>query len=235
VHPIYWGSTFWTSPESQWSQPPPVQIDSAPFTATTTATTLTLTGPPSPLLGVSISKSFSADRGRGAVQIEYKITNTKQTTVSIAPWEVTRVFPRGLTFFPTGSRTTLSNGATLPTTTTAGITWFDYDATRITSDSKLIADATEGWLAHADEGVVFIKKFGDVPMAQIAPREGDVELYTNRLHTYIELENQGSYASIAPGASISWTVTWFLKRLPAGINATPGDPTLAPFVRDSIR
>ncbi|HET6281275.1 MAG TPA: DUF4380 domain-containing protein [Polyangia bacterium] len=235
VHPIYWGSTFWTSPESQWMQPPPVQIDSAPFTAALTGNTLTLTGPPSPLLGVSITKTFSADRGRGAVQIEYKITNTKQTAVNMAPWEVTRVFPRGLTFFPTGPRTMPSNGGTIPITTAAGITWFAYDATRITSDSKIFADAAEGWLAHADQGAVFIKKFADLPSAQIAPNEGDVELYTNRVHTYIEMENQGPYVSIAPTSSTAWTVTWFLKRLPAGANIVAGDPALAEFVRSTIR
>jgi len=86
----------------------------------------------------------------------------------MAPWEVTRVFPRGLTFFPTGPRTMPSNGGTIPITTAAGITWFTYDAARITSDSKIFADAAEGWLAHADQGAVFIKKFADLPSAQIA-------------------------------------------------------------------
>jgi hypothetical protein len=49
------------------------------------------------------------------------------------------------------------------------------------------------------------------------------------------MEDQGAYGDIAPGASISWTVTWFLKRLPAGIAATAGDAGLAAFVRDTIR
>ncbi|HXI58979.1 MAG TPA: YidC/Oxa1 family insertase periplasmic-domain containing protein [Polyangia bacterium] len=235
VNDLYWGSTFWTSPESQWKQPPPTQIDSAPFATTATATSVTMTGPPSPLLGVSISKTFAADRGRGTVQITYKITNTKQVVVHMAPWEITRVAASGLTFFPTGSKSMLSMGATLPTTGEAGITWFTYDAAKISADSKLIADATEGWIAHVDQGVVLIKKFADVPPAQIAPTEGDVELYTNKLHTYIELEDQGAYGDIAPGASTSWTVTWFLKRLPAGVTATAGDAALAAFVRDAVR
>jgi hypothetical protein len=71
--------------------------------------------------------------------------------------------------------------------------------------------------------------------AQIAPSEGDVELCTNRLHTYIEMENQGPYVNIAPGASTAWIVTWYLKRLPAGMNITARDPALAEFVRSTIR
>jgi hypothetical protein len=235
VNMLYWGSTFWTSPESQWMQPPPIQIDSAPFTVTSTATSVSMNGPPSPLLGVSISKTFTTDGARGAVQITYTITNTKQTVVHMAPWEVTRVFPGGVTFFPTGTKMMLTKNSTLPTTTQNGVTWFSYDAAQITADSKLVADGAEGWMAHAADGWVFIKKYGDVPPAQIAPMEGDTELYTNLLHTYIEMEDQGAYGDIAPGATVAWTVSWYLKPLPAGASATAGDATLLQFVRDTIR
>ncbi|HEX3696315.1 MAG TPA: DUF4380 domain-containing protein [Polyangia bacterium] len=235
VNMLYWGSTFWTSPESQWMQPPPIQIDSAPFTVTSTATSVSMNGPPSPLLGVSISKTFTTDGARGAVQITYKITNTMQAVVHMAPWEVTRVFPGGVTFFPTGTKMMLTKGSTLPTTAQNGITWFTYDAAQITADSKLIADGAEGWMAHAAEGWVFIKKYGDVSPAQTALNEGDTELYTNLLHTYIEMEDQGAYGDIAPGASVAWTVTWYLRPLPAGASATAGDATLIQFVRDTIR
>jgi hypothetical protein len=247
TNPIYWGSTLWTSPESQWTQPPPTPIDSDPYTAVATDTTLTLTGMPYAMLGVSVTKTFSADAKLGAIHIEYKLTNTKQTAIQMAPWEVTRVYPKGLTFFPTGpTAPTLSAGATLPTTTTGtanagGITWFNYDMNAATADSKLYADGAEGWSAHAVDGLVFIKSFGDLMAAQIAPKEGDTELYTNSPKTlkpgtklYIEMEDQGAYGMIAPAASVTWTVTWFLKKLPAGVDGTAPNDALAKFVRDTI-
>ena len=240
VNPLYWGSTLWTSPESQWAQPPPTPIDSDPYTAVATDTNVTLTGMPYAMLGVSVTKTFSADAKLGAFHIEYKLTNTKQAVIQMAPWEVTRVLPKGLTFFPTGpTAPTLSAGGTLPTTTTGtanagGVTWFNYDMNAITADSKLYADAAEGWSAHAVDGLVFIKSFGDLMAAQIAPKEGDVELYTNKLHTYIEMEDQGPYGMIAPGASVSWTSTWYLKKLPAGTDGTTPNDALAKFVRDVI-
>jgi hypothetical protein len=89
-------------------------------------------------------------------------------------------------------------------------------------------------VAHVVDGLVFIKSFGDVTADKIAPGEGDVELFTNAVHSYIELENQGPYGNIAPGASTSWTVTWFLRRLPANIAATVGNADLAQFVRGTI-
>jgi hypothetical protein len=129
----------------------------------------------------------------------------------------------------------ISMGGTLPTTNAGGVTWFAYDAAAITADSKVYADGAEGWMAHVAEGLVFIKRYVDVPPAMQAPGEGDDELYTNLLHTYIELEIQGAYAPLAPQASVAWVVTWYLKRLPVDIAATAGNAALVQFVRDTIR
>jgi hypothetical protein len=237
VNATYWGSTLWTSPESQWSQPPPAPIDSAPYAAQVMAEKLVLTGQPYAMLGVSVTKTFWADPRLGAIKIEYKLNNTKQTAIQMAPWEVTRVFPRGLTFFPTGSTERLSNNATLTTTKSDGVTWFAYDMAAVTANSKLYADGAEGWVAHAAQGLVFIKSFPDVPVANIAPNEGDVELYVNMgaaAVRYIELESQAAYGDIAPQASATWTVTWFLRKLPAGTDGAAPNPALAKFVRDTI-
>jgi len=230
-----WGSTFWTSPQSVWNWPPPPQIDNQPYTVNASATALVLIGTTSPAIGVNVTKTFSLDRAEGAVRIEYRITNQSQMQVRLAPWEVTRVVNRGLTFFPTGTRSMVSAGGTLPTTDSGGVTWFAYDAAAILADSKLYADGAEGWLAHVAQGLVFIKRFVDVPANMQAPGEGDVELFTNLAHTYIELENQGPYGPLAPQSSASWTVTWYLKRLPADIAATTGNAALVQFVRDTIR
>ncbi|HEY0708370.1 MAG TPA: DUF4380 domain-containing protein, partial [Polyangia bacterium] len=230
-----WGSTFWTSPQSVWNWPPPPQIDNQPYMVTSSAPALVLVGQQSPALGVSVGKTFTMDRADGTVRLTYKITNHRTTMLSVAPWEVTRVPNRGLAFFPTGPSLMRSPNATLPTTDVGGVTWFAYNAADIRVDSKIYADAREGWLAWADNGAVFIKKFADVPAAMLAPMQGDVEIYTNMLRTYIELENQGPYTRLAPQASLTWTVTWHLKRLPAGVGATAGNAALAEFVRTTIR
>lgn len=240
MNQYYWGSTLWISPEAtKWMQPPPAELDRNPYTVTSDDTSVTMTSAAYAKLGVSITKTFSVDAKLGGVVIEYKLNNTTQAAVQLAPWEVTRVFPRGLTFFPKGpTAPTLSMGATLPTTEASNIVWFNYDMTAITMDSKLYADAAEGWVAHVDGGNVFIKSFADVTADKLAPKEGDVELYVNTDHPdikrYIEIEDQGAYGEIAAGASMSWKCTWFLRKLPAGVDATPGSATLAQFVRDTI-
>jgi len=34
----------------------------------------------------------------------------------------------------------------------------------------------------------------------------------NRGKTYIEIESQGAYTTLAPGKSLDWTVRWYLKK-----------------------
>jgi hypothetical protein len=124
VHETYWGSTLWVAPEATlWMQPPPVPIDSAAYTAAATDTSLTLTSMAysSAELKVSATKVFSSDPKANALTVEYKLTNTGQAAQMMAPWEVTRVQARGLTFFPKGPSMRLSMNATMPTTETNNI------------------------------------------------------------------------------------------------------------------
>jgi hypothetical protein len=235
VNPLYWGSTLWISPEAKlWMQPPPAPIDSDPYVASATDTVLTLEGDEYDTLGISVTKSFTTNPAKNAFEVQYALNNESQAAVMMAPWEVTRVKPRGVTFFPKGPSMSLSTGATFPTTESNGIVWYTYDANAVTADSKLYADATEGWVAHAAAGLVFIKSFQDLSAAEIAEKEGDVELYTNKLHTYVEVENQGAYVTIPPGMSSSWKVTWYLRKLPQGVDASAGSAELAQFVRDTL-
>lgn len=236
----YWGSTLWVSPEAtKWIQPPPAPLDRDPYTVTSDDTSVTMTSGAYATLGITMTKVFSVDVTLGAFVMEYRLNNTSAAAVQMAPWEVTRVFPRGLTFFPKGpTAPTLSMNATMPTTEMNGIIWFNYDMNAITMNSKLYADAAEGWVAHVDGDLVFIKSFADVTADKLAPKEGDVELYANvetaQIARYIEIEDQGEYAMIAPGASASWKVKWFLRKLPATAQATPGNAALAQFVRDTV-
>jgi hypothetical protein len=240
MNQYYWGSTLWISPEAtKWMQPPPAELDRNPYTATANDTSVSLTSAAYAKLGISVSKTFSVDTTLGAVVIEYELNNTTAAAVQMAPWEVTRVFPRGLTFFPKGpSAPTLSTGATMPTTEMNGIVWFNYDMNAITKDSKLYADGAEGWVAHVTDGLVYIKSFADLTADEIAPKEGDVELYVNTDHPdikrYVEVEAQGAYADIAANSSVSWQTKWFLRKLPVGVDAAPGSAALAQFVRDTI-
>ena len=231
---INYGSTFWTSPQSDWGWPPVPEIDNLPYAASVEGGTLTLIGSTNAALGVSVTKAFSVDTATGAVSITYTITNAASAARSFAPWEVTRVAPTGLMFFPTGSTAySADSGPPLPTTQAGGATWFDADTATTSADTKFFATAARGWLAQASAGLLFVKKFPDVSASAAAPGEAEVEMFASGDGAYVELEAQGAYVAIAPGGTLVWSTTWFLVELPAAVDAGLGSASLVSFV-DSL-
>jgi len=230
-----WGSTFWPSPQSAWNWPPPVELDPGPYTASLCEATVFMSSPTSALLGLSVTKQFSVDAATGVVTIQYGLVNHAAQARSVAPWEITRVAAGGLTFFPMGEGApTKGTQALLNLQITGGVAWFAYDAAAIASEQKVFADGHEGWIAHVDGNLLLVKAFTDTPASEAAPGEAEIELYTDAAHTYIEVENQGAYVSVAPGATSTWTVRWFLRQLDATVSVQPGSADLLSLVRGLI-
>ncbi|HEV3032239.1 MAG TPA: hypothetical protein VG319_11390 [Polyangia bacterium] len=245
---MFWGSTLWTSPASDWllSGPfaaPPI-VDSNPYTATvsadgvitaTSALSTTINMPPKRFV---ITKVFHADLVNRAIVIDYKITNMATAAFNLSHWEVTRVFPNGLTFFPTGALTKLDYLAQPAKVTQAlGYTWYDNSKHTVGTESKAGTDSQGGFIAHvaphAAGDLLFIKAFNPVTQAQGPPGENPIEWYCNAPHTYVELEDHSPYDSIPAGATSTRTVTWYLRRLPAG-DHTAGSATLIAAVQSAL-
>lgn len=238
INAINYGSTFWPSPQT-WMWPPTdsiAEINDGEYTATVVSPSVTMVGSTNANTGLSITKKFTADLAKSAVVIDYTMT-VNAAGKSYAPWEITRVFKRGITFYPTGTQPGVPGGSfpIIPTTTGAGCTWFDAaDAT--SADQKIHADGGPGgWLAHVDGDVLLVKKFGDIPVSQQAPDEGEIEIYVSGTQNYIEIEQQGPYGPIAMGESKTWTVTWYARKLPPGLTATVGNQMLVDYVSSLIQ
>jgi hypothetical protein len=230
-----WGSTFWPSPQSAWNWPPPAELDPGPYTAALCGATLSLTSQTSASLGLSVTKQFSVDAATGVVTIQYGLVNHGTQARSVAPWEITRVAAGGLTFFPMGEGAPTKGAQDLlGLQITGGVAWFAYDAAAIVNDQKVFADGHEGWIAHVDGNLLLIKAFTDTPATQAAPGEAEIEIYTDAGHSYIEVENQGAYLSVAPGATSTWTVRWFLRQLDASVSVQPGSADLLTLVRGLV-
>jgi hypothetical protein len=219
-----YGSTFWTSPQSDWGWPPPAEVDRFPYSLVSQEDTLTLTGGPSLALGVRVTKQFSTDRARGAMVLKYTIHNHGKTPRRYAPWEVSRVHARGLTFFPSGQPST----GPLAVERLESGTWFVHDPDVLNeTGQKAFSCGTQGLLAHAAGGVLYVKSFPQVPLELQAPGEAEIEVYAN--NRYVEVEVQGPYSVIDPGASVTWTVRWSLRKIPPSIVPFPGNAELLAF------
>jgi hypothetical protein len=236
-----WGNSLWTSPQSAWGWPPSKQIDVLPYTTQfIDSTSIELTSQKDSLLGYVVKKKYALNTKDTAVVITYTITNASDKKQKVAPWEITRVAPGGITLYPSGK--TKKTGMLAPLTSdTLGITWLPYIVEKIPSGDpskvvpKLLSDGSEGWIAQVNNGYIFIKKFNDVPADKIAPGEGEIELYTNPDKSYMEIEQQGEYTELMPSQSLTWTITWYLKKLPASVNPTIGNPQLIEYIRNIVK
>ena len=85
---------------------------------------------------------------------------------------------------------------------------------QILRDQKLYADGLGGWLAHVDQGILFLKRFPDLPPAMMAPGEAEIEVYATASRRYLEIEVQGAYQVIDPSHPQTWMVEWQLRSLP---------------------
>jgi Domain of unknown function (DUF4380) len=219
------GSTFWPSPQI-WGWPPPAEIDLGAYVAAVDGGgVITAQGATEPSTSLKVAKRFSANLAHEAVEIEYSMTNTGATAASWAPWEITRVPATGLAFWPTAGApfgdTPIFNQPA------QGHTW--ADPTQTQGEAKLFADGSGGYLAYVLGDRLLVKQFHDQPKSAAAPNEAEIELYVNADHTYVEVENQGAYKSLAPGETTTWKVTWYARQLPAGVTATLGNADLIAF------
>ncbi len=230
-----WGSTFWTSPQSAWGWPPSENINSKPYTGRIDGLKVNLTSNKDDKLGLVINKKLSGNLKDTSFSIVYTITNVSQETKQVAPWEITRVAPGGLTIFPSGKST--KKGDLVPLMKdSSGITWFKYQADKIPAGvPKYFSDGSEGWIAQVSGNMILIKTFKDVEPANAAPDEAEIELYANPDKTYIEIEQQGDFTKIDKGSSSTWEVKWYIRSLPKRTKVDAGNMALIKFIRNTIK
>jgi hypothetical protein len=228
--PVAYGSSLWPSPQKAWTWPPPLELDLHAWKVETDGNALVLQSGVSEKLGLSARQRISVQAdGRGVV-LEVALQNRGIAPLEVAAWRNTRVRPGGLTFFPSKSSTLPQSELTLEPL--EGVIWYRHDPTAQRDNAKIFADGDEGWLAHVDGDLLFVQRFDDVPRAKMAPGEAEIEIYVDGSGGFVEVEAQGPYESIAPGAETSWTQSWSLQRLPEGILAEAGSTELVAVARE---
>ncbi len=228
-----YGSTFWTSPQKEWNWPPVTEFDRGAYTAQDLADTpnqLVLTSQIARKLPFQIVKQYNPDPKGKYIRVAYTIINKGDTERKVAPWEISRVVAdeEGLIFFDVPVESITPAGL-IPFKGEAGASWYNFETGA--QDRKINADG-KGWLAYAANGLLMIKKFDDLTPSQPAPDEAEIQVYVNQGKTYIELESQGEYKTLAPGESLTWVVDWYL--IPLKEKAVPSGKLLD-LVRKTIK
>lgn len=210
--PNQYGSTFWTSPQNEWYWPPVMEFDRAAYTVEFQDNkSLVLSSQVGRKLPFQIIKQFLPDSKGRFISINYSIVNKGEESRKVAPWEITRVVAdeKALIFFEADSKDITPNGL-IPFVDEAGASWYNPD---VADQNRKINSDGKGWLAFAANGYLMVKKFDDLTLEQPAPEEAEIQVYVNQGKTYIELESQGAYTTLAPGEELTWTVKWYLTPL----------------------
>lgn len=231
-----WGTSMWPSPQSAWGWPPSQQLDNFRYTVISDSSEVILKSQKDPKQGFVFTKAYKIDTKDSTLVISYTILNDTTVAQKVAAWEISRVAQGGLTFYPSGDEAKREVLATL-TVDSIGVTWFKCDTATIPKDGvpKLLADGKEGWLAQVNNGLLLVKSFEDVATGKYAPKEGEIELYTNPDKSYMEIEQQGTYVELKAGGQISYIVKYKLMKLPSSVNVTTGDVDLLKIARSMKR
>ena len=221
-----YGSTFWTSPQSEWNWPPVREYDSMPYSVEEQGTTLKLKGQVSERYKSRICKEFYPDPVDNAIVVTYTIINESDQERQVAPWEITRVPNAGVVFFQAQPED-IKPADLLPFHSMNGIALYAADTTA--RNRKINANG-KGWYVFANEGLMMMKRFQDLNEGEEAPKEAEIQVYVNAGKTFMELECQGPYTSLKPGESLHWSVRWYLMPMngPAMPGMGPGMPGMGP-------
>lgn len=232
-----WGSTFWSSPQSEWSWPPIEALDTAPYAVSVSNDRIVLTSKTDPGTGYQFVKSYGINAEKKCISIIYSIYNKSNVEKNVAGWEVTRFRPTGMAFFPQGN-TDSSSGIFYPLAVehVGDFTWAEYrPKTLLQNHHKLMTDGKEGWVAYTNAGKILVKEFADVPVELIVAGEGEIELFANYEKTFWEIDQQGVLTKLAPGEHLDWEVRWHTRSLPESVPATLGSEQLVDYVRGVLK
>ena len=214
--PNSFGSTFWTSPQSEWNWPPVPEYDRLPYTVEA-GEKLVMTSQVSERMKYRITKTFTPNDADHSISVTYTIKNEGDAARKVAPWEITRVPNDGIIFFD-APLDGITPAGLMNFTSAHGLSW--YVADEAPQNRKVNADG-KGWLAYCAKGLLLVKQFQDLDASQPAPNEAEIQVYVNMRKTYIEIESQGAYTEPKPGEQLQWTVRWYL--LPFDGNPEPSD------------
>jgi len=252
------GSTFWPSPQSLWSWPPPPSISGGwewdgdngraaegggiyDAQVDDEKSELLFTSQPDPKLGIRVKKSFVVDSERKAMVLRYTMEMTDSSkTVKVAPWEKTNVPKGAFIFWQHGESEgidrydNMSKPVKSAVEVKGDLFTFDHNKEKINDGgTKIATNTTSNWIASVREKTLFVKVFQSVPEGGAAPGEGDLAVFARP--GFASLENQGAYKEVSEEKPLVYVVCWYARPLPPGAEGAKGNKKLMDAVDEVVK
>lgn len=227
-----YGSTLWTSPQSDWGWPPSHALHFGNYQVVKKSPRQIILESAVDNSGVQLTKDFNiVDE---AIQITYKLSNRSDHTKDVGLWEVSSVPARGLFFYKSSKSQHGFVDSKFQLLETLGTNFYFLNEETRLIKKKNFGFSDSGWMAYLNEGMLWVKTFKDVPNDEIAPSHGEIELFANTALGYMEIENHGNFESLDPEDFLEYQVVWHLKKLPDGIDTTIVSKELLDFIQKEV-
>ena len=206
---LQWGSTVWTSPQSDWNWPPPPAFDSEPYVLTELSEHRIL------LEGPRDSATFLRMRKRivlgpdSDIGLTYWVTNEGVSSVSAALWENTRLPYAGTFEFVADTVWTERDSIEFDFQDSLRIVTLDD---RHTEAGKLFANLPTGTATYRHNGLELTKHTVVKDLYRTPPKEAPLEIYADPKAGFFEFELVGDYRNISPGESNNVRLKWSLHK-----------------------
>lgn len=217
---IYGGHRLWHAPEAK---PRSYAPDNTPVEARVEGDTLHLVQPTEASTG--IQKEIEIHLSPDAARVTHRLRNKALWPVELAPWALSVMAPGGAAFLPQPTRA--EPDRLLPNRTlmlwpytdmadprhTWGKEFFIVRSRDAEHPTKIGVSANDGWAAYANNGHLFVKRFGYQEGASYPDNGCSVEIYT--ASGMLELETLGPLKTLAPGGVAEHVEEWYLLDGPA--------------------
>ncbi|MDA8745564.1 DUF4380 domain-containing protein [Rubripirellula amarantea] len=220
---LQWGSTAWSSPQSDWNWPPLETLDSEPYVVRShSADAIELASGIDETTKLQMIKHFQMRMGSNGAPlavVSYRIANRGLVDTKVAVWENTRVDWGGFTEFSAGSQIRLSHPEkSVVTEDRNGVTRLAFNGMQPHAQKVFVTPAevtnskgerqSSVWNRYHRHDLVLIKRCE--LLADTAPGQTPLEIYLAPQSDFAELELQGPYESLAPNEEVSLVVHWQL-------------------------
>lgn len=237
---VYGGHRLWHAPEST---PRTYYPDNDPVTLEESDGFVRLVQSTEPTTGIQKEMDIRLDASGSGVEVTHRLRNLNLWSVELAPWALSVMAPGGTAILPLPPRgshpqdlTPTSSLALWPYTNMADPRWtwgsrfiLLRQNQSAEKPQKIGLSPSDGWLAYARNGHLFVKQFTPVPGSRYPDLGCAVELFTDG--SMLEMETLGPLTTLAPQAAIEHVERW---RLFDGVPAPRDDEDVVRTVLDAI-
>jgi hypothetical protein len=201
------GSTAWTSPQSDWQWPPPAVLDREPYTVQRLdSTSILLISQEEPATKLTLQKRYRLGPDSD-IGLTYWLTYRGDSTLSVAAWENTRLPFAGRIEFAADSVRERHPGTIASNDSLRTLHFDDTHG----EPTKVFANLDTVPATYYNDGIALEKHTVVQDFYRVAPGQAPLEIYLDPSRDLVEFELQGDYRKLSYGQTSTLRTKWVIQ------------------------